>query len=224
MAAGRALGLLALGLAALAATASATKCIHFKYADRCDLKQIIKTYKNTGEMANAQVLHTHRLFGRGEFMGRTTVEQAHMVMRPDLAPAGSVRTAVYVPSVGRCMDQLDPVPDNDVMCFEFGEHAHFSGRECTKYYNTTDMAYYVTSDNEMIGFSTPEGYATVAYDATVKFTREYFVETFKGCKPDFAVPPPKDVFDAACHNFTASSSRILAGPMRVLWGINLLKN
>ena len=224
MKAPRALVLLAVGLAALAVAASATKCIHFKYADRCDLKQILKTYLNSGAMLNAQIANTHRTFCKGEYLGQTEIEHTLLLMRPDLAPAGMVHTAIYSPAAGHCTDQFDPAADNDVMCFEQGERTRFDGRDCTKYFNSTDVAYYVTDDNEMIGFSVPNAYVTVTYDTTVKYPREYFVETFKGCSKDFATPPSKDVFDAVCHNLTASRSHIniLAAPMRALRMVNLL--
>ena len=211
----RTLACLAVGLAALAVVASATKCIHFKYADRCNLKQIIKTYMDAGPMNNAQIVDMHRTFAKCEYVGQSAIEHAFLLSRPDLAPAGMVHTAVYTPAADYCTDQFGQIDFNDVMCFEMGERTRFEGRDCTKYYNTTDVAYYVTDDNEMIGFSVPGGYVTVAYETNVKYTADFFVETHKGCLKEFATPPSKDVFDAVCYNTTARIN-LLAGPMHAL--------
>lgn len=212
------------GLAALIAAASATKCIRLKYSDRCDLQTITKTYAKSGPMVGSQVTNAHRSFYTQELRGMIEAQHQHFVIRPDLGKEGKVRVSMYSPYYAQCQDMYDNVVNEDVMCFEYATPTVFEGRECTKYYNTTDMVVYVAPDNEMIGVGSPEGYVTVKYNTTVKYTPQDFVEAHKGCAAEFAVPPSKKDFDAVCHNLTASRPRlgIIANSLRALKRASLL--
>lgn len=184
-------------------------CVTFKYTDRCDLRVVARTYLHTGAMVSTEVQQLHRTFRLEEYTGRSEEEHMFMLRRPDLAYAPHMAySSIYAPASASCMSQLDTTLSRDTLCFVHHEPSRFAGVACTRYYNDTDHAYYVSADNELLALTTPTGYTTLRYDATVTYDAALFAQSplQQGCLAPFYTPPPLDVFRAACNETDAAPS------------------